>query len=236
MSVSERELADVDQSRVVAIDGPGGSGKSTVAREVARRLGWSHLDTGAMYRAVTWAVLRDGADPADATVAAGLAAGIDLEMGARVVVDGVDVTAAIRGPEVTGAVSTVSAHPAVRSEMVRRQREWVSRHPGCVVEGRDIGSVVFPGARLKAYLTASDDVRARRRAAESARGDLAAGSAVGSTAAGSAVGRVAADLARRDRLDSTRAVSPLVVPAGAVVVDTSERTVDEVVQALMEHL
>jgi cytidylate kinase len=213
-------LVQIDQTRVVAIDGPGGSGKSTVAREVARRLGWAHLDTGAMYRAVTWAALRAGVDPSDGAALASLAAALDLQVGDRVLVDGVDATTGIRSPEVTSVVSAVSAHPAVRAELVRRQRRWVAGHPGSVVEGRDIGSVVFPGARVKAYLTASEEERARRRAQEMAH----------------APAGVAAELARRDRLDSTRAASPLTVAAGALVVDTTDRTVDEVVQAILGRL
>ena len=212
--------AEVDQSRIVAIDGPGGSGKSTVAREVARRLGWAHLDTGAMYRAVTWAVLREGIDPADGPAVAALARRLDLRVGDRVLVDGTDATTGIRSAEVTNAVSVVSAHPEVRSDLVRRQREWVAGREGAVVEGRDIGSVVFPAARLKAYLTASEEERARRRAQELAH----------------APAGVAADLARRDRLDSTRATSPLAVAPGALVVDTTDRTVDEVVQAILDRL
>lgn len=214
------ELADVDQSRVVAIDGPGGSGKSTVAQAVARHLGWSHLDTGAMYRAVAWAVLRDGTDPADAEAVTAVARHLDLEMGERVRVGPVDVTDAIRSPEVTAVVSTVSAHPGVRAEMVRLQRRWVASHPGSVVEGRDIGSVVFPDARLKAYLTASEEERARRRAVQTDERP----------------GGVAAELARRDRLDSTRATSPLVVPRGAMVIDTTGVGIEEVVRTILERL
>ena len=218
--MEDRDLAEVDQSRVLAIDGPGGSGKSTVARAVAERLGWAHLDTGAMYRAVTWAVLRDGVDPADATRVGQTARRVDLQVGDRILVDGTDATAGIRSAEVTNAVSAVSAHPEVREEMVRRQRRWVAGCHGAVVEGRDIGSVVFPHARLKAYLTASEEERARRRAAELAH----------------APAGVAADLARRDQLDSTRAASPLVVAPGALVLDTTDRTVDEVVSAILERL
>jgi cytidylate kinase len=213
-------VTEVDQSLVVAIDGPGGSGKSTVAREVARRLGWAHLDTGAMYRAVTWAVLRDGIDPADGAAVAALARKLDLQVGDRVLVDGADATAGIRSAEVTNAVSVVSAHPGVRSDLVRRQREWVAARGGTVVEGRDIGTVVFPGARLKAFLTATQEERARRRAQEMAHAPTG----------------VAADLARRDRLDSTRAASPLSVAPGALVVDTTDRSVDEVVRAVLERL
>ena len=220
VTTPDGRLAEVDQSRIVAIDGPGGSGKSTVAREVARRLGWAHLDTGAMYRAVTWAVLREGIDPTDGPAVAALARRLDLRVGDGVLVDGTDATTGIRSAEVTNAVSVVSAHPEVRSDLVRRQREWVAGREGAVVEGRDIGSVVFPAARLKAYLTASEEERARRRAQELAH----------------APAGVAADLARRDRLDSTRATSPLTVAPGALVVDTTDRSVDEVVQAILERL
>ena len=208
---------------VVAIDGPGGSGKSTVARALAAALGAAHLDTGAMYRALTWAVLRDGVDPHDSAAAARLAEEMVLVVDDVVVVDGEDVTTAIRGPEVTALVSTVSAHPAVRTEMVRRQREWVADRGAAVVEGRDIGSVVFPRARLKVFLTASEEERARRRMAEEQGGpaDLEA---------------VAADLARRDRIDSTRAASPLAVADGAVVVDTTDRRVEEIVADLLVGL
>ena len=211
---------------VVAIDGPSGSGKSTVAARLAARLGIGHLDTGAMYRAVTWAVLSSGIDPADAQAVTGLAraARIELADGAATVsIDGHDVTGPIRGAEVTAHVSAVSAHAGVRSEMVRRQRQWVAERGSAVVEGRDIGSVVFPDADLKVYLTARDEERARRRAAQQdgPRGSESA---------------VAAEMARRDRLDSTRAASPLAVAAGAVVVDTSDRRVEEIVEDLMSRL
>ena len=214
---------------VVAIDGPGGSGKSTVARAVARARGMAHLDTGAMYRAVTWAVLREGVDPGDGESVTAVARRLDLEVGPPVLVDGTDVTTAIRGPEVTAAVSAVSAHPGVRTEMVRRQRQWVADHGPAVVEGRDIGSVVFPQARLKVYLTASDEERARRRAAEV---DAFRGRGGDPTV----LRAVAADLARRDTLDSSREASPLTVAEGAVVIDTTGRTVDEIVTELLERL
>lgn len=234
---------------MIAIDGPSGSGKSTVARTLAGRLGLAHLDTGAMYRAVTWAVLRDGADPADADAATALAVGSEIEFdddagnaqagpgsnASRVTVDGTDVTTAIRGPEVTGAVSAVSAHPGVREQMVARQRQWAADHGGGVVEGRDIGSVVFPDADLKAYLTASEEERARRRAAEARVGTAGAGDPAGSGRVDDPV-VVARDLARRDHVDSTRAVSPLTVADGAVVVDTTLLGVEEIVDLLMSHL
>src|SRR5437588_4116663 len=178
---------------LVAIDGPAGSGKSTVARAVAARLGLAYLDTGAMYRSVAWAALRHGVDPTDGAALARLANGLDIELDDRVVVDGVDATTEIRGPQVTAIVSAVSAHPAVRAAMVRRQRGRAEEGGGGVIEGRDIGTVVFPHADLKVFLTASEEERARRRQ----RDERAA-----------AVDAVAADLARRDTLDSNRAASP----------------------------
>lgn len=201
--------------RVIAIDGPAGSGKSTVARGVADRLGLAYLDTGAMYRAVACAVLRRGVDPADTGAVAEVARTIRLDLTRDAcVVDGVDATADIRGPEVTGAVSAVAANPAVRTEMVARQRAWATERGGGVMEGRDIGSVVFPDATLKVYLTASAEVRAMRRAGEAGGRDVAA---------------VGADIERRDAADSGRETSPLVEAPGAVVVDTSDLGIDEVV-------
>jgi cytidylate kinase len=211
---------------VVAIDGPSGSGKSTVAARLAAELGIAHLDTGAMYRALTWAVLNAGMDPTDAAAATRLAeqCGMELTDGAgRVEISGQDVTVPIRGPEVTAHVSAVSAHPGVRTEMVRRQRQWVAERGSAVVEGRDIGSVVFPGADLKVYLTAREEERARRRAAQQ---DPTGGSEPA----------VAADMARRDRLDSTRTASPLAVAEGATVIDTSDLSVEEIVEDLMSRL
>ncbi len=208
--------------RVIAIDGPAGSGKSTVARAVASRLGLAHLDTGAMYRSITFAALQRGIDPSDARRLAELAAEVPIELeDGRVWVGRQEATGEIRSAEVSEAVSEVSSHAEVRQQMVRRQREWAAARSGCVVEGRDIGSVVFPDAELKVYLTASDDVRARRRSEE---------------ADGQDYDKVAADLARRDHLDSTRSHSPLAAPEGAVVIDTTDRTVDEVVEEVVQHL
>lgn len=209
---------------VVALDGPAGTGKSTVARAVAERLGLAYVDTGAMYRAVTWAARRDGlVDDAGVVVVPGVELGrlverLDLGLGldgatGRITVDGTDVTAAIRGPEVTAAVSAVSAVPEVRAVLRPRQRAMVEAAGGGVVEGRDMGTVVFPDATLKVYLTARPEVRAARRAAESG-GDVAA---------------IAAAMARRDGADSSRADSPLSQAADAVVVDTSDLTVAQVV-------
>jgi cytidylate kinase len=210
---------------VVAVDGPSGSGKSTVSRRLASALGARYLDTGAMYRAVTWAVLRAGADPQDAESVAKITDGVRLEIGTdpdrpRISADGVAVDQEIRGPEVTAAVSAVAAVPAVRQRLVARQREIVAAAPRIVVEGRDIGSVVTPDADLKVYLTASADARAQRRSAEYAA-DLVA---------------TAADLARRDRLDSTRVADPLRQAPDAVVLDTTELGVEEVVTRLHDLL
>jgi len=208
--------------KVIAIDGPAGSGKSTVARRLAERLGMDYLDTGAMYRAVTFAALRRGIDPADAEPVARLAKAVDLEVTpGEVRVDGVDATIEIRGPEVSRAVSLVAANPEVRTELVRRQREWAASRGGGVVEGRDIGSVVFPDAQLKVYLTARPEVRAERRAAEVTGLDYET---------------VAADLARRDALDQGRETAPLRVPEGAVELDTSDMTVEEIVALIVRRL
>lgn len=204
--------------RVVAVDGPSGSGKSTVSRAVADDLGLEVLDTGAMYRAVTQAALARGADLADGDALGALARAVTIEVTDVVLLDGADVSDAIRGPEVTGAVSTVSAHPQVREVLVARQREWVAQRGGGVVEGRDIGTVVFPDAPLKIYLTADEEERARRRQRDEAAADRA-----------TELTAVADAIARRDRLDATRTASPLAAAADAVVVDTTTMTPDEVV-------
>lgn len=207
--------------RVIAIDGPAGAGKSTVSRAVAARLGLPYLDTGAMYRAVTLAVLRRGVDPDDDDAVASVARQMTLEIDAHgIVVDGVDGTIEIRGPEVTGLVSKVSANPAVRADLRERQRAWARSAGGGVIEGRDIGSVVFPDAELKVYLSASPYERARRRAAEF----------------GGDVDEIAAAIAARDHYDSTREDSPLTEVDGSARVDTDGRTVDQVVDAIVALL
>jgi cytidylate kinase len=208
--------------QVIAIDGPAGSGKSTVARRLADRLGLGYLDTGAMYRAVTFAALRHSIDPEDAAAVATLVDRIELEVDDTAVrVDGVDATIEIRGPEVTRAVSAVAANPRVREVLRSRQRTWAQANGGGVIEGRDIGSVVFPDARLKVYLHASPDARAERRAKESDDMDY---------------DKVAADIARRDAHDSGRQHDPLTQADDAVVIDTTELTVEAVVEAILAHL
>ena len=206
--------------RVIAIDGPAGSGKSTVGRRLAERLGLTYLDTGAMYRAVAFAAIRQGVDPDEADSVAALARAIDIVVdddGVRV--DDIDASVEIRGPEVTRAVSMVAANPAVREELRARQRAWALERGGGVIEGRDIGTVVFPDATLKVYLTASVEVRARRRAKEMT--DLE-------------YDEVAADIARRDAADSGRTDSPLATAGDAVVVDTSELGIDQAVELIAE--
>jgi cytidylate kinase len=208
--------------RVIAIDGPAGSGKSTVSRAVAARLGLDYLDTGAMYRAVTFAALRRGIDPEDTEPIARLARHVEINVDDRkVAVDGIDATIEIRGPEVTRAVSSVAANPEVRRELRRRQQEWAQARGGGVVEGRDIGSVVFPDAELKVFLTASEDERAGRRSREVLDLDY---------------DTVAADIARRDYVDSTRRANPLTIAEDALVIDTTGRTVDEVVDLVLRRL
>lgn len=212
-------------ARVIAIDGPAGSGKSTVARGVADALGLPTLDTGAMYRSVALAALDAGVDPADgeAVAAVARASRIELEDG-QVRLDGRDVSAEIRGPRVTAAVSQVSSHPAVRAVLVERQRAWVLDHGGGVVEGRDIGTVVLADAPLKVFITARDDVRAARRQ----RDEAAAARAV-------AVDEVRDALAGRDQADSTlgRATKPENAAPDAMVVDSSDVTAAEVIAGIL---
>jgi cytidylate kinase len=207
--------------RVIAIDGPAGSGKSTVARRLAERLGLPYLDTGAMYRAVAFAALQRDVDPDDDERVGKLAVAVAIDVDERVLVDGFDATVEIRGPEVTRAVSVVAANPTVRTELRRRQREWAVARGGGVIEGRDIGSVVFPEAELKVYLTAAPEARAARRAKEVTDLDYET---------------VAADIARRDALDQGREDSPLVEADDAVLVDTTDRTIDEVVDDVIARL
>ncbi|HEX2902658.1 MAG TPA: (d)CMP kinase [Jatrophihabitans sp.] len=211
---------------VIAVDGPSGTGKSTVARLLAARIGAQYLDTGAMYRAATVAALRSGIDLADsdaiARVVTASRIGVSVDPQAqRTTLDGVDVSAEIRNAGTTAAVSAVSAVPAVRTWMVQQQRDILARR-ATVAEGRDIGSVVWPQAELKVYLTASEQVRAARRAGELGRSGNAE------------LAEVAESIRRRDQLDSGRAVSPLRRADGAVEVDTSELSIDQVVDVLAE--
>jgi len=194
---------------IVAIDGPAGAGKSTVARGVARALGFTYLDSGAMYRCVALAVLERGGEPAD------VARAIEVEVGERVLLDGRDVTEAIRTPEVSEAASRVAADPGVREALVEKQRELLASGDW-VAEGRDIGTVVAPGAELKVFLSASGEERARRRAAE----------------LGADPDTVLAEQALRDERDRTREHSPLEPAPGAVELDTTGLSVDEVVERI----
>jgi cytidylate kinase len=212
-------------TRVIAIDGPAGSGKSTVARGVADALGLEVLDTGAMYRAVTFAVLTAGLDPADRDRVAAVARGVDLSVGPPTMVNGVDATAAIRGPDVTAHVSVVAANPEVRRALVARQQAWIAEHGGGVVEGRDIGTVVAPAARVKVFLTASDSERARRRQHDEAKSDRDVD-----------VESLRASMNRRDTFDASRSISPLQPAGDAVVIDTTGRTADEVIAVVTDRV
>lgn len=229
--MGERSVAGALRG-VVALDGPSGTGKTTVARTLADRLGAGYLDTGAMYRIVTLAVLRAGADPADHAAVIALARGAEIGVGTspggpQALLAGEDVADEIRTEAVNRAVSPVSAVPEVRELLVAGQRRIIGQVlegvGGIVVEGRDIGTVVAPAAPLKVFLTASADVRAARRNAQ----DAAAGR-------GSTRDTARASVERRDRLDSTRAASPLRTAEDAVVFDTSELTVEQVIVALSE--
>lgn len=213
-------MSDVtSRLRVIAIDGPAGAGKSTIARALANRLGVQYLDTGAMYRAVTAAAMHQGVNVSDEDAVSELANRVAIVVGLdSVSADQRDVTQEIRSEEVTSKVSIVAAYPRVRSEMRRRQRSWGEERGGGVIEGRDIGTVVFPDAILKVYLTASARIRATRRVAQT----------------GGSVDDVERQIIARDGLDSSRADSPLRESGDGVVVDTSDRTVDDVVDELLE--
>ncbi len=206
--------------RVIAIDGPAGAGKTSVARGTAERLGWAHLDTGAYYRAATLAALVRGADLDNEAETLAAAAAVEIGYrGGKIFVAGMDMERAIRGEAVTGAVSKVAAMAGVRRLLAGRQREWLERNGGRgVVEGRDIGTAVFPEAELKVYLTAHPRVRAARRAGET----------------GGEVEEVRADLDRRDRIDSTREASPLQIPPQAVLIDTTRLTPRESISRVLQ--
>jgi CMP/dCMP kinase len=204
--------------RVIAIDGPAASGKSSIAREVARRLGWIFVNTGHMYRAATWAALRDGIDPADAEAVAAqceqwrISCSVNGER-STVMVDGQDIESELNSPAVNGAVSHISTVPAVRDKLVHIQRELGAQYP-VVMEGRDIGSHVFPDAPVKFYIDASMKVRMQRRALQGQTDSLA----------------------ERDRIDSTRATAPLKIADDAIVIDSSDLNFDQVLDRLMDEL
>ncbi|MCC6991434.1 MAG: (d)CMP kinase [Acidobacteria bacterium] len=208
---------------VIAVDGPSGAGKGTVARASARALGYRHVDTGAMYRAVAWLALDRGTalESTDAVAALASAAEFGLDDG-RIVIDGHDVSALIRTPDIDRAAALVARNGAVRDVLVARQRA-LGQDGGVVMEGRDIGTVVFPGADVKIYLDASPDERARRRASDPAHSGGKQGS----------VAHVAEDLAARDKSDSTRTVAPLTQAADAVYIDTTGMAIDDVVARVL---
>lgn len=207
---------------IVAIDGPAGAGKSSTARAVAEALGFAHMDTGAMYRALTRAVLDNGLDTEDAEGLRRFVSSMDLRFDDNsVIVDGVDVTAGLRSPDVTQAVARVAAQPLVRTAMVPLQRR-LAEDRNVVVEGRDIGTVVFPDAEVKIYLTASPAQRAARRARQ-----------LGLAEDTEAIEGLAADIRERDRTDATRESSPLQQAPGAYRLDSTDLTLDEVVAAIV---
>jgi len=214
---------------IIAIDGPAASGKSTVAKEVAKRLGYKYIDTGAMYRAVTWKALKEKLDITNEDALVALARGSNIEISDlknthyTVTIDGEDVTGAIRSPKVSAAVSTVSKVPGVRNALVKKQRSYADYYPNMVVEGRDIGTVVFPDADIKIFITASPMERARRRYRElKEKGhkiDLST---------------VERDIITRDKIDSTRPVGPLTKAPDAHVIDTTNKTIGQVVQQIID--
>jgi cytidylate kinase len=211
-------VESTDRYRVIAIDGPAASGKSSVARELARRLGFVYVNSGAMYRAVTWTVLNRGVDPSDKSAIAKLIGDVGLsgkfvEGEFHPLINDVDLSGHLHEDRVNAEVSRVSTVPEVRKRLVERIRDYAKKHDS-VVEGRDIGSVVFPNTPYKFYIDASPEVRAQRRAAQGHRDEIA----------------------QRDRADSSRAASPLIVPKDAEVIDTSKLTVDEVVAEIMKRL
>jgi cytidylate kinase len=217
---SRRVLTSFAVNRlIITVDGPSGTGKSTVSKAVAVRANLPHLDTGAFYRAATLAALRSEVDLEDSDAVGNVVKNLSMDQDkGHMFLDGEDVSDEIRGDRVTGAVSSLSTHPKVREMLVRHQRDWVDQHGGQgVVEGRDIGSVVFPDAALKIYLDARAEVRASRRALQ----------------VGDDPDDVIKELERRDHIDSTRPASPLTVPEGAIVVDTSDLDFDAVVERVL---
>ena len=205
---------------VIAIDGPAGAGKSTVAKKVAEATGLPYLDTGAMYRCVALQVQKDGVDPAEAHRVGEIARRVQITLEGPVVhLDGRDVSGEIRSHGISSIVSVIAAHSNVRDAMREQQRQWIARHHGGVVEGRDIATVVFPDAILKVFLTASPRVRAQRRVDQ----------------VGGDVEQIEAAIAERDHLDSTRLDSPLRPADGAVLVDSSDISIDDVVATIVRH-
>jgi CMP/dCMP kinase len=212
---------------IIAIDGPSGAGKGTIARELARRLEYRHIDTGAMYRAVAWKALHEGVDLADEQATAAAARRAQLVVGDGVVsIDGHDVARAIRTPEIDTASAAVARQPAVREVLISQQRE-MGRTGGVVMEGRDIGTVVFPDADVKIYLDAAPEERARRRAHDPAH-SLGGGAAT--------VGDVATALEARDRSDRTRSVSPLTAATDAVEIDTTGLSIEDVIERVLARV
>jgi len=212
-------MTPMSRPAVIAIDGPSGAGKGTVARALADALDFRHVDTGAMYRAVAWKAIQAGIDVSEAPAVARLASRATFALDRGVSIDGHDVTAAIRTPQIDAAAAAVARHSEVRKVLVERQREY-GREGGLVMEGRDIGTVVFPEADVKIFLDASPDERARRRASDEAH-------SAGRGAA--AVDQVAQDLAARDQSDRTRAVSPLTRAPDAIYIDTTALPIADVV-------
>ncbi|HKD90511.1 MAG TPA: (d)CMP kinase [Terriglobales bacterium] len=213
----------MNRKLVVAIDGPAGAGKSTIAAQLAQKLGYLNLETGAMYRALALKALQDGVALDDSAALADLARRSQIELiptaeNNRVLLDGEDVSSRIRQPDVTSAASRVSVHPAVREWMVARQRE-LGAAGGVIMEGRDIGTVVFPDAEVKVFLDATPNVRTERRVAQHQQ----------KTGLAAAREAIAAELQERDRRDATRAASPLIAAKDAVIIDSSGLSIDEVV-------
>jgi cytidylate kinase len=212
-----------DSPLIIAIDGPSGAGKGTVARAVASQLGYRHVDTGAMYRALAWKAVYEQLDLEDEAALSALAARAVIDVSDGVVrVDGHDVKSAIRTPEIDRAAAAVARQPGVREVLIRQQRDMGVRG-GVVMEGRDIGTVVFPSADVKIYMDASPEERARRRATDPSH----------ASGKGTAVHEVASALAERDYSDSTRKASPLAMAADAVLIDTTGLAIDDVVERVL---